>query len=63
MHISDTGHLDRRDRAVDADLKRLAWWVQVAAIVPIAILYVILALLSCTALQQYGAGVAWTPLG
>ena len=65
MHISDTGRLDRLDHAVDADAnaKRLAWWVQVAAMVPVAFLYVIVALLSCAALQQSGADVAWTPLG
>ena len=63
MYISDIGRLNRHDRAVDADAKRLAWWVQVAAMVPVAISYVIVALLSCAALQQSGAGVAWTPLG
>ena len=63
MHISDTGRLDHPDRAVDANAKRLAWWVQVATMVPVAVLYVIVALLSCAALQQSGAEVAWTPLG
>ena len=63
MHISDTGRLDRLNRAVDADAKRLAWWVQVAAMVPVAALYVIVALLSCAALRQSGASVAWTLLG
>ena len=63
MYISDTGRLNRHDRAVDADAKRRAWWVQVAAMVPVAFLYVIVALLSCAALQQSGADVVWTPLG
>lgn len=62
MHISDSGRLDRPAYAVDANAKRPAWWVQVAAMVPGAILYVAVALLSAVALQQSGAGVAWTPL-
>ena len=63
MHISSFGRPGRPVYAVDANAKRPSWWVQVAAIVPIAIPYVTIAFLSAVALQQSGAGVTWTPPG
>ena len=63
MRISNSVRFDCPAYAVDANAKRPARCVQVAALVLGAILCVAIALLSAVALQLSSAGITWTPLG
>ena len=65
MHISDTGAHDPAAYGL-ADMsgqERPNWWSGLAALVPVALLYALVALLSAMATTVSGAGVSWTPPG